>query len=345
MKKHLMTAVALAPLMTLTCGAQAQSNVQILGTVDTYVGSMRMAGDAGRTSTVGSGGLTTSWFGFKGSEDLGDGLKANFALTSFFQGNSGVQGRFPGDTFFSRDANVGLSGGFGAVNLGRGLAPNFLPTVIFNPFGDSFTFSPLVLHANVPLFNGTKWTATTPADTGWSNEIIYSTPNLGGLSANAHYQFSGLPTSTGNSGKKNAGLNVLYFGGPLALTGFYERAQLNNPVVTLFTPADTKTDWMLGGSYDAKVVKGFLTYGQAKSDVTAKRKTATLGATVPVGAGNILASYANTKVDNGNRRTTTSVGYDYNLSKRTDLYAIAMNDRITSFSSGNSFGVGIRHKF
>ena len=44
-------------------------------------------------------------------------------------------------------------------------------------------------------------------------------------------------------------------------------------------------------------------------------------------------------------RTTTSVGYDYYLSKRTDLYAVVMNDRFTGNASGNSYGVGIRHRF
>ncbi|MFD2271552.1 porin [Undibacterium arcticum] len=108
--------------------------------VDTYVGSMRNSGDTAGRSVVNSGGMTTSWFGFKGSEDLGGGLKAKFALTSYFKGDSGQSGRFPRDTFWSRDANVGLAGSFGAVSVGRGLAPNFLSSVIFNPFGNSFYF-------------------------------------------------------------------------------------------------------------------------------------------------------------------------------------------------------------
>lgn len=316
-----------------------------MGLLDTYAGSIRMAGDGGRTSKVGSGGMTTSWIGFKGSEDLGGGLRANFALTSFMQVNSGVPGRFTGDTFFSRDANLGLSGGFGAVTVGRGLAPNFLPTVIANPFGDSFTFSPLVLHANVGLFNGTGWTATTPSDTGWSNEVIYSTPKFGGLSGNVHYQFSNLDSTTGNSGKKNIGLNAMYFNGPLALTGFYERDQLNNPVVTAFSPANTKKDWMLGGSYDFTVAKAFLTYGQAANNLTPKAKTTSVGVSAPVGAGKVMAAYANTSLDSGVSRKTASLGYDYFLSKRTDVYAVLMNDKITAKSTGNSFGIGIRHSF
>jgi predicted porin len=343
MKKAAIVAGALA---LVTAGAQAQSSVQLMGTADLYAGSIRMAGDAASKTTVGSGGMTTSWWGMKGSEDLGGGLKANVAFTSFTRMNTGTSGRFANDPLFSRDANVGLSGSFGSIQAGRGMAPNFLPTVIFNPFGDSFTFSPLVLHANVPLFNGTNWAATTPSDTGWASEIIYTTPNINGLTANLHYQIGEV---AGASGKKNIGVNALYFNGPLALTGFYERDQITNPgSQVLFAGGATRTDWMLGGTYDARVVKGFLTYGQAKNDVTTvKTKTTTLGASVPVAdtLGKVLVSYATTKVVGGNKRDTFTLGYDYNLSKRTDVYANVMSDKITNFSSGTSYGVGIRHRF
>ena len=342
MKKQLAVLTALA---ALGVGAQAQSNVELVGTIDTYIGSIRMAGDAGKVNEVGSGGMTTPWFGFKGSEDLGGGLKANFALTSFFQSNNGQDGRFTGDPFFSRDANVGLSGGFGSVSMGRGLAPNFLPTVIFNPFGDSFTFSPLVLHADVPLFNASNWQSTVPSDTGWANELIYSTPNVGGLSGNLHYQLSGMASGSGQSGKSNAGFNALYFAGPLALTAYYERDQINDPIATVFSPADTRKDWMVGGSYDFAVVKAYLTYGQSTSLLMPKASTTSVGASVPAGGGKVMADYAQTAISGGKTRRTTSVGYDYNLSKRTDLYAIVMNDRITTYTSGTSVGLGVRHNF
>ena len=335
--------IALCAALSLGGFAHAQSSVQLAGLVDAFAGSKRMSGDAARQAVVGSGGMTTSWFGMTGSEDLGGGLKANFALTSFFQADTGVQGRFTGDTLFSRDANVSLSGGFGAVMLGRGMAPNFLPTILFNPYGDSFVFSPLVLHANVPLFNGTGWGATTPSDTGWSNQIKYTTPNMGGLTMNLHYQFGELKSAT-SSGKKNVGVNALYSSGPLALTGFYERAEVSNPVVTAL--ASTKDNWMLGGSYDAGVVKGFVTYGEAEVKTTRiKGKTTTLGASAPMGGGKFLAAWANTKMTSGAKRDTVSLGYDYSFSKRTDVYAIVMRDKITNFSSGTSYGAGIRHRF
>ena len=339
MKKNL---IALSAALLCAGAAHAQSSVQVTGLVDMYVGSMKLAGDTSKTNVVGSGGLTTSWLGFKGTEDLGGGLKASFALTSFLRTDTGTPGRFTGDPFFSRDANIGLSGGFGSVRMGRDLAPNFLPSIVANPFGDSFTFSPLVLHMNVSPFNASGWGQTTPADTGWSNEVIYTTPDIGGLTANVHYQFGEV---AGNSSKKNIGVNALYFNGPLTLTGFYERDQVNSPTPGLL--GATQKDWMLGGTYDFNVAKAFLTYGQSSTDGSdIKAKTAQLGASVPLGAGKVLASWAQTKLSSTDvSRKTFTVGYDYDLSKRTDLYAMLMNDRITHQTSGNSLGLGIRHRF
>ena len=90
-----------------------------------------------------------------------------------------------------------------------------------------------------------------------------------------------------------------------------------------------------------------LTTGSAKSAVTSiTAKTTSVGASVPLGAGALLAGYANTKVSaGGNTRSTLTVGYDYNLSKSTDVYANLMNDKITKYTSGTSFAVGIRKKF
>lgn len=330
---------------TLLCGAaaHAQSKVEITGLTDAFVGSMKMAGDANRRSVVDSGGMTTSWFGFKGTEDLGGGLKANFQLTSFIKVDTGTQGRFANDPFFSRDANVSLSGDFGSVLLGRWMAPNFLPSVVGNPFGDSFVFSPLILHKDVPLLNGTGWRAMTPADTGWSNQVVYSTPKFGGLSANIQYQFGEQP---GKGGKNNFGANFFYFGGPLTLTGFYENTDIANPTNTLL--ANNQKYWMLLGAYDFGMVKPFLSYGEKKISDTAdtKGKTFQVGASAPIGNGKLLAEWVKTDWSTPDvNRKTFSIGYDYFLSKRTDVYAVVMNDKITNQSSGNSMGVGIRHRF
>lgn len=343
LKKLLLSAVLGA---AFAAPAVAQTNVTVSGLVDVYAGSMRDAGDTGRTAGVNSGGMTTSWFGFKGTEDLGGGLKAHFLLTSFFQADTGVQGRgFDGDTMWSRDANVGLSGSFGTVSVGRELAPHFLPTILFNPFGDSYTFAPLILHADVPT---SSWRSSIAADTGWSNSIRYITPDFGGLKANLHYQFGEIAGSTGTN---NIGANLLYFRGPLALTAFYHNVEVGNPLPGFLGAPGGATNqkaWMIGGSYDFSAAKLFATYGQTRHNIDLDDKTLSLGASVPFGQGKFLASWAQTKRTNlgvDAKRNTAAFGYDYNLSKRTDLYAVLMHDRVTDLDSGNSFGLGLRHRF
>ncbi|MDB5841518.1 MAG: porin [Herminiimonas sp.] len=335
--------------------AMAQTNITIEGIADLYVGSMKNSGDAGRTATLGSGGMSTSFLGFKGNEDLGAGLKAHFTLGAFLRADDGASGRFTGDTYFGRDANVGLSGSFGSIALGRSISPTTLPVFLFNPMGDSFTLSPLVLHMAVPTGS---WTPSFAGDTGWSNQIRYTTPSFGGLTANLSYQ---LGEAAGNTGKNNFGGNVLYFNGPLSLTAAYHRVEVNNPFDALPGPsvvnaipgtgisATRQKFWLVGGGYDLKVVKLFATYDESKHNVSLEDKTASLGLSAPVGAGNILAGYARTKRSSvafaERTRDTFSIGYDYNLSKRTDLYTFVMGDKVTGFDREISYAAGIRHRF
>ena len=354
-KLLLSTAIAAA----FASPAFAQTSVNVEGIVDMYVGSMKNSGDTGRTSKLDSGGMSTSFLGFKGAEDLGGGMKATFTLGAFFRGDAGQSGRFNGDTFFARDANVGLTGSFGAVTLGRSISPVTLPVFLFNPIGDSFSFSPLVLHNAVST---NTWANTFAGDTGWSNAIRYTTPSFGGLTANVYYQLG----ETVGGGKQNVGGNVLYFNGPLSLTVAYHDVEVNNPTdTTVSGPSIVKTVpvtattnltateqklWLVGGAYDFNVVKLFATYEQAKHDTDLRDKTGTLGLSIPTGgAGKILAAAAQTRRTSGlfdeRRRTTYSVGYDYSLSKRTELYAFLLNDKVTSFENEQSLALGVRHRF
>jgi len=354
--------VAMGLIACMTAGgALAQSNVTVGGLVDSFAGSLKYSGDAGRRAVVGSGGMTTSWFGFKGVEDLGGGLRAEFALTGFYRADTGESGRFGGDNLFSRDANVGIAGGFGKIQLGRGLAPNFLPTVLFNPFGDSFNFSPLVVHMNVPsgAFGARTWTASNAGDTGWSNQIIYTTPKFGGLNANVHYQFGEI---AGSTGRNNIGVNALYFSGPFAATAFYHDVQVANPnpgaIIDTTAPIaaiNRQKAYFLGASYNFEVVKLFATYQRNKNDTATAAeltdKVYSVGASAPVGPGSVLLSYVHTDRSGSliggaeRERDTFSIGYDYPFSKRTDLYTVAMNDKITGASRSTSYGIGLRHKF
>jgi predicted porin len=70
-----------------------------------------------------------------------------------------------------------------------------------------------------------------------------------------------------------------------------------------------------------------------------------VGARVPLGAGAVIAQYGQIDPQTGADRDTLSVGYLHNLSKRTELYAVAMHDKIEGLSSGGGYSFGIRHRF
>ncbi len=109
----------------------------------------------------------------------------------------------------------------------------------------------------------------------------------------------------------------------------------------------------LAGAYAfgfGRVSAGYFNHKRDYTTVTDDRiRTFHVGASIPVGAGAVLLQTAQSRqspdVGASTKRTTTTVGYDYNLSKRTDLYALYMNDKFTSLAAGNSVVIGIRHRF
>lgn len=101
-----------------------------------------------------------------------------------------------------------------------------------------------------------------------------------------------------------------------------------------------------GGSYTLGDAKLFAQYGNVDNEATDNSYDITgLGTSVKFGAGSLLAQWGRISPDAGAKRTTFSLGYDYFLSKRTDLYAVYMSDKLDGLSSGNSYAVGIRHRF
>lgn len=339
--------LATAALFGATAPAWAQSSVQIYGLLDVSAGQFQNAGGL-KVKRLDSGNYSTSHIGFRGTEDLGGGLRAGFTLESFLLLDSGGAGRVSGvDAFWARNANINLSGGFGNLRLGRMGPPMFVSSLQFNPFGDSFGYSPTIrqyysLPAGTPLVG----------DSGWNNAIAYTTPAMGGLSATVMVAAGeGAATSKG----KNLGANVTYRAGPLGLTAAWQDVKsqgvLGRPI-SAFAGFSGQTAYQVGGSFDLQVVRLFAQYGRVSTDATLDVETTNLhvGASVPVGKGALLAAYGKSDVDvQGPTAERTSkiltLGYDYPMSKRTNVYAIYMSDKFTGLSSGTTYAAGIRHRF
>lgn len=363
--------VAAAALTLVAVAAQAQ--VTAYGNLDVSIGRKQTLGinangdlTKSSTTTVDSSDLSESFIGFKGQEDLGSGLKAVFKLESELGVDTGAA---IGDTFWNRNATVGLAGDFGALNLGRFENLFKLESAQFNPFGSSATFSPsarLGLNKGTlgALASGIVGTPVTfgSTDGSWSNGISYSSPNLGGLTLSA--QTSLKEGATGNAANYSGGATAIaanYTAGPLGLSAVI--GEIRSAAATpLATPVKDKA-FLVGASYDFGAVKLFGQYGEDKLEAKAangsvKPKFFQVGGSIPVSeAGSILLSGGQTKVDldvlNASIKTRDiSVGYNHNLSKRTSAYAAYINERTSASATGgsdsentNSFAVGVRHSF
>lgn len=129
--------------------AQAQSSVTMYGTLDVGLQTRNHSvTDMGRQTEVMNGGIRPSIFGFRGTEDLGGGLKSFFNLEGQFSTDTGGLVSGPGSTqLFRRQANVGLQGGWGTLTLGRQYSPALIGTLATEPRTFKEQFSNLYLWA------------------------------------------------------------------------------------------------------------------------------------------------------------------------------------------------------
>jgi predicted porin len=318
--------------------AQSGTQVQLYGLIGAYAGKMERSGGPAAVTQIGHGGLTTSFWGLRGSEELGGGVKAIFALDSFFQTDTGGQGRSAADPLFSRNAWVGVEGGFGKLTLGRQTNPTYINMGLLSPFGNSVVFSPLTLHSFVAGYNG-----ALVGDTVWNNAVQYATPRIKGIVGNVIY---GLGETPGSTGTGNLGLHANYVNGAFSAAVSAQRFR-----VPVTAPMTQQKGYLLGAAYDFKLVKvyGSLAGSEAGGTLNDTR-TRDIGLKLPVtSSGAVLAEFAHTKRTRAvlpeNVRKTASLGYDHFLSKRTDVYAVALRDKQTGFDAANSLALGIRHTF
>lgn len=359
MKNPQRRALALAAGLAASFGSvYAQSSVQLYGVADLFIAKRQLASASGASTTsAGSGGMTTTQWGVRGSEDLGGGLKTLFDFSGFIRADTGDVGRFPADPMFSRSALVGVQGAWGTLRLGRISTPNFISTIRLNPFGDSTTFSPVTLHTYVggqPL--DAAIASGGPAgvsDSSHGSSVAYTSPDLGGLTAAGQYSFGGLP----GGANRRMGYSLTYGNGPLlvSLSGetIHKPTLPPVPVVPAANQKQGQDTLQLGASYDLTAVKLFAQWSQTEVELPAGAsrdfRTVQLGASAPLGAGKLLASVADTRREetalSDVKRTTWALGYDHSLSRRTDLYAVFMRDRVSGLQSGTTVAAGIRHRF
>ena len=338
LKKSQMKKILIALAVLAASGAaMAQSSVTLYGVADVWLGSSKVeVGGVGiRQNVVDTSGVNGSRWGLKGAEDLGGGMKAIFTLESGFSLDTGASAQ--GGLLFGRQAFVGLQSDFGTVSLGRQYgAYEDLHSVVDNNYS-AFTFE---ANAGVAANGIPDYTVRV------NNSVAYTSPVFSGFSGKVLYGFGENKNTpvVGNSSTNIASLHLKYANGPLLVGYAYQEEKQ--------TLGDKNKYNLIGGTYDFGVVKLLGSYHQIKNNTT-KDKEYQVGVVVPIGAAAISAGYAHSKSDVGSVSNTgkgASILATYNLSKRTSLYAAALNTKAhvlnaVAETQTTKYGLGIRHFF
>lgn len=336
MKKSL---IALA-VLAASGAAMAQSSVTLYGVLDANFAQNKTTTTVGANTTVvknagmGNNNLTASRWGMRGTEDLGGGLKANFNLEQRLNVNDGTLNSLKQ---FNGRSIVGLSGGFGSVDLGREYTPLFF----------------VALASDVDGFS--SYTTTSPGIVRRDNSFNYTSPNFSGFTVKAQVGRNTSQTTlngavTGETKNSGLGLSGVYADGPLMVgLGYDEQKGLSA------APATKAVG--LGASYDFSVAKLFANVQQFKTTQTGssdiKVGEFNLGVSAPLGAASLVAGVGRTKTEVAgvsNTNTDFLLGANYSLSKRTTAYIRTGGAKTTNSSNADTaksmnYGIGLRHTF
>jgi predicted porin len=308
--------IALAVASLVSAPVFAQSQVSVYGVIDQAIDSGNYG--AGTVTRLTGSGYTTERLGFKGSEDMGNGMKANFILELGQRTDTGMLDAGATGQLFQRAASVGLSGSWGQVNFGR----QYTPIFSIQAANDIFRVAGI----------GTNYSLTNIGQTRANNSIRYDSANMSGFTAAVMYALGDTNTASvyqestlaPKDQGRHTGLNVRYANGPLAL-GLGWSSEKQKAVVAPATPLTTKSSFLIG-SYNFKVVAINAGWGQTNNDANPKTVDGTvwtLGASMPVfGKDTVKFHYNNShnKLASNTDAKLIALGYVHPMSKRTTLY-------------------------
>lgn len=328
MKKSLL---ALAVLGAFAGAASAQSSVTIYGLLDLGI----TKGNGGAAANPGGNGLSEAWtmkqasstrLGFRGNEDMGGGLSAQFHIEHRFTPDDGAAA----NPFWAGRSYVQLtSAAAGSVYLGREYSPAFWPAVKSDPFGWDGV-GQLSTHQWAGFANNTSLVRT-------SNTLGYRSPNLGGLTVQAAV---GLGEGAAS---RDTGFNVEYGAGPLYVGFGYDKLA-GGPAAT-----DGNSLINMALHYDLGMVKLIGYYARGKTNGgNDTNKSVQIAATAPIGGGKLKAGWIRMDPQgNDNNLTKIGLGYDYPLSKRTNVYADLGRgtSAVNGVDTNTTYGVGLKHTF
>lgn len=314
------TQIACAALMLCgVCDAYAQSTVTLYGQVaaglDYITNVATPNGQSKNNLRFGSNQYYYSWWGLKGTEDLGGGLHAVFRLESLFSSGTG---QIPPDTLFTRYAYVGLAhDSYGSLWAGRAMSLTDETGWYLDPLAEQAT-------GIANFANGRAWGPR-------ANTLTYNSPTWAGFSFRLQ---NGIGGEAGNfRGNRQFSGSFAYNLGGFHAYGVYEEIRdANGKFSDLYAAS---REYMIGGTYQLTALKFYTGYQLLVSSGADTVATAInpagatrsqqewLGASYQVNAVfAVQASWYHGNVNHGGGGGNLGViGTTYNLSKRTFLYA------------------------
>jgi predicted porin len=294
------TLLALAVLGAFAGAASAQSSVTVYGKLDLALAKTVASKDKQVADNNGSR------IGFKGSEDLGNGMSAIFRIESQISADTGAaQG---GTTFWNRWSSVGLNTKFGSLQLGRMENGAWDVVSASDPFGGDTIANLRDVGATLRTNNFVNGPSATLIDVRRLDNSVRYDGAFGGVKLSAS-----VAETYGTGTKKPFAVGASYTWGPLVVGAAYEATTFENQKLTTVM-----------GSYDFGVAKLSGSYSDAKTALDQDAKGFLVGVVVPYGALNLKAGYAQSKVDLAAGDQTlkkAGLGIEYKLSKRTKVYA------------------------
>ncbi len=328
-----------ALVASLPLVASAQSSVTVYGVADAAIAREDTGAPNGSRTILASGNQSTSRFGFRGTEDIGNGLKAMFNLEAGVALDTGM-----GDSsLFGRRAVVGLEGNFGLVTLGREYSPVADVAGATDINGQGF------YGTNLNSFNAGRLTRRI------SNSVNYKSPSMSGFKVGAAY--SAGETTTAAS-QNLMGLSAAYTMGNLYLGAAYHTIERQ-------VTGDDK-EMVVGAGYKMGAIELKGNYMTADpTGANNQYEQINAGASYTFGANKVFANLQRNELENGARGNGFSIAYSYTLSKRTNVYAayatinnneqglFAINSAGSNVtppalafgSDPKAFTVGMRHSF
>jgi predicted porin len=324
--------------------AQAQSSVTVYGAID--------AGVVKATDkTLAIAKRDSNKLGFRGTEDLGDGLKALFQIEMRYEPDTGTveSGTRP---LFQGQTRVGLQGDFGTVRIGRGVTAVQEAKDAFDPFNGISGTPGFKSDVEVAGYTSQPLDAAGSSNDRFSNAVWYTSPLMSGVTLNVTVgtkEANGGPALVGRgtaaapqypaNGEASANpfsVAATYKNGAVAAMLGYER----NAVETKLLQAGFSVN-------PTPELKLMATYARQDQDhskaVNPKTKAWLVGANYIVGPGRFLAGYGQKSPDGVVKTKQASLGYEYNLSKRTFVYADVSDKKAAT--DARYYGVGVHHNF